>query len=79
MSKQIKPQMTLLHQPFSIRNTRLRQEASYVIRNSTPVPLQWGNPTNGLARLCAIYALAVLVLVDTQTETEFKEWQNVKY
>ncbi|MEH1836995.1 MAG: hypothetical protein V7L29_34405 [Nostoc sp.] len=23
--------------------------------------LKWGNPTNGLARLCAIYAPAVLV------------------
>lgn len=34
VSKQIKPQMTLLHHPFLIRNTRLRREASYVIRNS---------------------------------------------
>ncbi|MEH2423782.1 MAG: hypothetical protein V7K48_23605 [Nostoc sp.] len=33
MSKQIKPQMTLLHQPFLTGNTRLRREASYVIPN----------------------------------------------
>ncbi|MEH2253485.1 hypothetical protein [Nostoc sp.] len=33
MSKQIKPQMTLLHQSFLTGNTRLRREASYVIPN----------------------------------------------
>ncbi|WP_334694091.1 hypothetical protein [Nostoc sp.] len=49
-----------LRQPIAqpLLYERLRQRQEPPLNASS---FKWGNPTNGLARLCAIYAPAVLV------------------